>query len=168
MRSIVTLSLIVPLAAATLACGGDRPDMDLGGRDIGPDRFAVTSTDGNVRMALTDGFMYFALTEQMLDEVRDEMREATEQEGVAGRIGGFVERTVGKALQARALYPLDEVEAVRWEDDAMRVVFTRRGRSIDDAFRISDEPITTAFSEDAVRAFGEELRVMKASRSGSR
>jgi len=167
MRSMGTLFLL-PLAATLVACGGDRADMDFGGRDIGPDLFTVTSTDGNVRMALTDGFMYFALTEQVLDEVRGEMRDVTEKEGAAGLIGGFVERTVGKALQARALYPLDEVEDVRWEDDAMQVVFTQRRRSIDDAFRVSDEPITTAFSEDAVRAFGEELRALKDARGRSR
>jgi hypothetical protein len=156
---------LVFLLAAT-ACGGDRPDVDLGGRDVGPDLFSIVSTDGAVRMVLTDDFVYLALADSTVEEVRGDLRAAADQEGAAGLISGFVERTVGRALGFRALFPLDEVEDVRWEEDEMRVVFTTRGRSLNDVFRTGDQPVTRAFAEEDVRSFGDELRVLKQEQAG--
>jgi hypothetical protein len=153
------------LVAAT-ACGGDRPDVDLGGKDVGPDLFAIVSTNGTVRMVLTDDFVYLALADNTVAEVRDDLRTAAGQEGAAGFISGFVERAVGKALGFRALFPLDEIEDVRWEDGEMRVVFTTRRRNLNDLFRTDDEPVTRAFAEEDVRSFGEELRALKREQSG--
>lgn len=152
----------LPLLTVAIACG-DSPDMDFGGRDVGPDLFSIVSTDGAVRMVLTDDFVYLALTDQTRDEVRDDLRSETEREGAAGRVAGFVERTVGKALQFRALYPVDEIEDVRWEDGEMHVEFTSSKR-LDDSFKVGDDPVTHAFSEESVREFGEEFRTLKRER----
>lgn len=163
MTKHMAVALALPLAAllATTGCGGDRPDVDLGGRDVGPDLFAIETTDGGVRMVLTDEFVYLALTDSVREEARGEMQAAADQEGASGAIAGFVERTVGKALSFRAMFPVDEIEDVRWEDGEMRVVFTTRRRNLDDMFHTGDEPVTRAFAEEDVRNFGDELRALK-------
>jgi hypothetical protein len=162
MTRNMRIALALPLAAllATTACG-DRPDVDLGGRDVGPDLFTIVTSDGGVRMVLTDAFVYLALTDSVREEARGEMQAAADQEGAAGAIAGFVERTVGKALSFRALIPLDEIEDVRWEDGEMRMVFTTRRRDLNEMFQTGDEPVTRAFAEEDVRRFGDELRALK-------
>lgn len=158
---VVALALPTLVLLAAAGCRGDRADIDLGGKDVGPELFSIVSTDGGVRMVLTDDYVFLALADSTIEAVRSDMRAAAEQEGAAGFIGGFVERTVGRAMGFRALYPLDEVEDVRWDDGEMRVVFTSRRRSIDDVFRVDGEPVTRAFAEDDVRDFGDELRALK-------
>lgn len=156
------------LLAAMAGCDGDRPDVDLGGRDIGPDLFSVLSTDGGVRMALTDDYVYLALSDSGREQALEGMSEAREQEGAAGVIAGFVEQGVDRALGFRTLLPLDEIEELRWENGEMRMVFSDGQRTLDDII-IGDEPVTRTFSEEAVREFAEELRALKgehAARSG--
>jgi hypothetical protein len=163
MRSPVAAALTLPLLAVASACGDSR-DMDFGGRDIGPDLFSIVSTDGAVRMVLTDDYVYLALTDQTRDEVRDELQSAAEQEGAAGRIASFVERGVGKAMQFRALYPLDEIDDVRWEDGELRVEFSSHRKHRDGTFRVGDDPVAAIFDEESVREFGEEFRALKRER----
>jgi hypothetical protein len=162
MTRYMRVALALPLAAllATTGCG-DRPDVDLGGRDVGPDLFTIVATDGGVRMVLTDEFVYLALTDSFREEARGEVRAAADREGAPGAIAGFVERTVGKALGFRALIPLDEIEDVRWEDGELRMVFTTHRRNLDEIFQTGDEPVTRAFAEEDVRNFGDELRALK-------
>jgi hypothetical protein len=166
MRTSVTAALALPLLTVAMACG-DRPDVDFGGRDVGPELFAIVSTDGAVRLALTDDYVYLAVTDQTRDEVRDELRSAAEQErGVSGRVVGFVERTVGKALQARALYPVDDIEDIRWQGGELHIEFASGRKQRDVTFRIGDDEVTGVFDEEAVREFGEEFRALKRAQAG--
>jgi hypothetical protein len=159
MRRTWVLALLVPVLAAC----GDRPDADLdfGGEDLGPDQYAIRSEDGDVKLGLTEQYVYFGLSEEALEEARAEMREDADKEGVEGFVGGLLERTVGKALGFRAKYLVSEIEDIRWEDGALRIVFTDPDRRIDSGFRVNDEPVTEAFGEADVRAFAEEFREVK-------
>jgi hypothetical protein len=159
------------LAACTLlvalaGCGGDRAAMDFGGRDLGPDLFAITSTDDRVRMVLTDDYLYLSLTEQAAEDIRRQVAEEAEAKGRAGLVDRFVERTVSAATGFRAAYPLADVEDVRWEDGEMRIVFTRGRWDVNEAFRMDDEPVTRMFDEASVLELGEELRALKRERAG--
>jgi hypothetical protein len=160
-HTAVALALPLLILMATAGCGGDRPDMDLGGKDVGPELFSIVTTDGAVRMVLTDEFVFLALADSVREEARGDMQAAADQEGAAGVIASLVERTVGKALGFRALIPLDEIEDVRWEDGEMHMVFTTRRRTLDEMFRTGDQPVSRAFAEDDVRDFGEEFRALK-------
>lgn len=160
MKRACALALLIPL----LGCGDDTPDVDFGGEEPGPDRYAVLSTDGEMKMGLTEDFLYFALSERTREEARSEMQAAAEKEGVAGVIGGIVEKTVGRALDFRARYPVSEIRDVRWEAGGMRIVFEDPERTVGKEFRIDDRPVGEAFPEEAVRAFGEEFRRLKQER----
>lgn len=152
-------------AVVALGCRGDQR-VDFGGRDLGPDRFSGVSTDGKLRVALTDEFLYFALSEETLEEARAEMREDLAGED-AGRLGRFIERTVGTALSFRARLPLDAIEDIRWEDGEMAIIFKPgRGADADKLFGADDEPITEAFGEDVVTALGEEFRAVRREQGG--
>lgn len=158
------------LAVALLAGCGDSHDaeIDLGGEELGADRYAVLTDDGDVKMGLTDEYLYFSLSERAREEAREEMDAAAQEEGVKGVFGGIVRKTVGRALDFRARFPVDEIRDVRWEDGAMRIEFEDPDRSLGDGFEVEDRPVTEAFPETAVRSFGEEFRRLKAERDGRR
>lgn len=157
MRSRFALLLLVPL----LGCGDSGNEMDFGGEEIGPDRHAMLSEEGDVKMGLTDRYVYLALSDSIVADARSEMRGDT-SEGKGGLFGQVLEGTVGKALSFRAKLLVSEIEDVRWEDDRMRVVFTDPDRTLGENFQVDDRPIDEAFAEDDVREFGEALRRVKA------
>jgi hypothetical protein len=152
------------LLLAAVACD-DRPDVDFGGRDIGPELFSIVSTDGNVRLALTDAYVFVALAEETAEDVRSELGAARARDGAAATAMALVERGVDKALKFRTLFPLDEVEDVRWEDGRMRMIFTDPRRKLDQGVRIGDQGLENAFDEASVDEFREALRVVKQERA---
>lgn len=161
---------VLVAAVAMVAAWGCRGDqrIDFGGKDLGEERLAIVSTDGSVRLVLTDEHLYFALSEEVAGEARRDVEEDLGED--AGRLGRFISRTVNTALGFRAAYPVDVIEDVRWEDDEMRVVFVEgRGADLGKRFRIGDdESITHAFDEEAVLALRDELRAVKRERAAGR
>lgn len=153
---------IVVLTLSLAGCGDrDNASMDFGGEEIGPDRHAVVGEDGDIKLGLTDEYVYFALSEETLGKARAEMRREAEQDGAGGLVGGALEKTVGKALGFRARLPVSEIEDIRWEDERMRIVFTDPDRTFGDDLSVADRPVTEAFTEEAVREFGAALRQLK-------
>lgn len=164
MRRALALALLVPL----VGCGeASEADVDFGGEELGPDRYAVLSEDGEVKMGLTDQYLYFALSERTREQARQEMREAAEKEGVSGLIGGVVQKTVGRAIDFRARYAVSEIRDVRWENGRMRILFEDPDRSLGEEFKVSDRPVGEAFPQAAVEAFAEEFRRVKAEQPAS-
>lgn len=164
MRRALVLALLAPIAA----CGGDRGDVDMGGEDIGPDRFAVESLEGEVKLGLTDRFVYFSLSEAAAERARAEMEEELEgKEGLGGLIGGVVTSAVDRALSFRVKYTLEQIRDIRWEDGRMVIIMEDGGRRMDeDILSVDDRPATEAFSQEAVEAFAAEFRRAKAERQG--
>lgn len=159
MRRLLALALL----GSITACGGGDTEVDFGGDEIGDDRFSVLSRDGEVKMGLTDEFVYFALSESALEEARAEMEEDLgDGEGLGGMIGGMVQKGVEKALTFRAKYRVAEIEDIRWADGEMEMIFTDGGREVTDNLKIDDRPVTEAFSRDDVEAFAEAFRAVKA------
>lgn len=156
MRGLLTMALL----AALVGCDQGDADMDFGDEDLGPDVHSMASTEGEVKMGLTEEFVYFALSEEAVEEARAEMRQETDKEGLEGLIGGVVEKTVGKALAFRAKYPVEAIEDIRWEGGSMVIDFTDRDRRLGD-FEVSDQPVTEAFAEEDVREFAEAFRRVK-------
>jgi hypothetical protein len=123
----------------------------------------MLSEHGEVKMGLTDRYVYLALSDSVVSDARAEMRSGADREGIGGIVGGVVEKTVGKALGFRARLSIDDIEDIRWEDGGMRIVFTDADRTID--FDIDDRPVEEAFTEEDVREFAEAFRALKADRS---
>lgn len=156
MRGLLTMALV----AALVGCDTGDVDMDFGDEDLGPDVHSMVSTEGEVKMGLTDRYVYFGLSEEAVEEARSEMRQETDKEGLEGLLGGVVEKTVGKALGFRAKYPVTAIEDIRWEDGEMVIDFADPDRRLGD-FEVSDQPVTEAFAEDDVREFAEAFRRVK-------
>lgn len=167
MRVAVRRWGILALLAVLPACGdSNEATMDLGGDDIGPDRHAIVGRDGDVKMGLTDEYVYFGLSDETLEKARAEMRREAEGDGAGGFLGGILEKTVGKALGFRARFPVSEIEDIRWEDGRMRIVFTDPDRSFGDDFSIEDRPVTESFAEEDVREFAAAFHRVKEDAGG--
>ena len=159
-------AVLLAVAALLAGCGDSHDaEIDLGGEELGPDRYAVLTDDGAVKMGLTDEYLYFSLSERSREEARQDLDAAAREEGVKGVVGGIVQKTVGRALEFRARFAVEEIRDVRWEDGAMRIVFDDPDRSLGDRFEVEDRPVTEAFPETAVRSFAEEFRRLKAERA---
>ncbi|HSR42747.1 MAG TPA: hypothetical protein VLL48_11260 [Longimicrobiales bacterium] len=153
MRSLIALTLAVALA------GCDRgTDVDFGGEAMGPDLHAIVSEDGAVKMGLTREFVYFALSDSARAQAQAELDEDAEQ----SFLGGIMRGLVGKALDFRAKYAVSTIRDIRWEDGRMQVVFNDPDRRLDEGLEIGDgQPVTEAFTEDAVLSFAEAFRAVK-------
>lgn len=153
------------LLPAIAACGDDGADMDFGGEDLGPDRFAIHSEDGSVQMGLTQDFLYFALSDSVIAAARAEMDEdSTRREGIGGAIAGLVRGGVDRALRFRARYDVADIRDVRWEDGRMVVDFVDPDHSLSTNFEVDDRPIEEVFSQQDVEAFRQQLRDLKRER----
>lgn len=167
MRVAVRHCGILALLAVLPGCGDSNgASMDLGGEELGPDRHAMVGRDGEVKMGLTDEYVYFSLSDETVEEARAEMRREAEEDGAGGFVGGVLEKTVGRALGFRSRLPVSEIEDIRWEDGRMRIVFTEPDRSFGDNFSIEDRPVTESFAEEDVREFAEAFHRVKAQAGG--
>jgi hypothetical protein len=156
-------ALVGALLIVVAGCGGDRGAFDMGGEDIGPDLHAVESRDGEVKLGLTDRYVYFALSDAALEEARAEVSEDLEgKEGLGGVIGDVVGSAVDKALQMRIKYPIEEIRDIRWEDGEMAILLEDGGRRLDESImKVDDRPVSEAFDRDAVEEFAAEFRRLK-------
>lgn len=163
-RLVATLSPLA-LAVALAACDAGA-EVDFGGEDIGPDRFAILSDQGAVRMGLTDEFVYFALSDSVIAEASAEMEEdASGEEGIGASIAGMVRGSVERALRFRTKYPLAEIRDIRWEDGRMVVEFENGATGLGDNIHVDDRPLEESFAREDVEAFAAEFRKVRA-RSG--
>ncbi|HSH44354.1 MAG TPA: hypothetical protein VK966_00725 [Longimicrobiales bacterium] len=154
--------LLIPLLA--IACG-DSPDVDFNGEDGAEDLFVVHSDDGAVKMALTEEHVYFALSDSVLTEAQRDLEADDSSEGGIGRVvGGAVRGTVSRALRFRARYAVDEVRDIRWEDGEMVFRFTDPDRRLGTSLRVEDRPVSQAFRQEDVEAFGRAFRELRARR----
>ncbi len=128
MMRALALLLLVPLAA----CGDrGRPSVDFGGRDLGPDLFAIRSTDGGVKLGLTGEFVYFALSDSAAQAALADVDSSARTGEAPGFVGGLLRGTVGKAVKFRARYAVAEIEDIRWADGRMQFVFTDPDRKLE-------------------------------------
>lgn len=163
MRMLLTLALLIPIAA----CGDRREtEVDFGEDDLGPDRYSVLSEEGDVRMALTDRFVYFALSDSVVAEARAELEQDSAREGLGQIFGGIIETAVGKALGFRAKIPVEEIRDIRWEAGEMRIEFVDPDREMGRSFQVDDQPVSEAFDRESVEAFADAFRRLKDERGG--
>lgn len=158
MRSLIAIAL-----AATLAGCGDRGNqVDFGGDDIGPDIEAIHSQDGSVKMALTQDWVYFALSDSMRAEAQAELDADADAGGLRGFFGGLMQGVLGKALDFRAKYAVAEIRDIRWEAGRLRVEFVDPDQRLDRNLEIGEnESVDEAFAEEDVRRLSEAFRTLK-------
>lgn len=164
MRGVV----VVILAAALVGCGDRGNRVDFSGDDIGPDLHAIHSVDGEVKMGLTQDWVYFALSDSVRAEATAELRADAEAEGEPGFFGRIMETVVGRALDFRAKYAVREIEDIRWEGGRMRFQFDAPDRRLDDNLQFGEDgSVTEAFAREDVEAFGEAFRAVKRGKSAA-
>lgn len=155
--------MLLPLALLA-ACGGDeQAQVDFSGEEVGEDRHSVLSRDGEVKMGLTDRYVYFSLSDDARAQARAEVeQDLGEGEGIGGMVGGVLQKGLEKALTFRAKYPVEEIEDIHWSGGEMRIEFADGDRRIADMMKVDDRPVTEAFSRAAVEEFAEAFRRVKA------
>lgn len=154
--------MIVVLGLAMLGCGDRDGSVDFSGEEVGPDIHAIVSEDGNVKMAVTSQWVYFALSDSARAEAQAELDTDAEAGGVKGFFGGLMRGMVRRALDFRARYAVAEVRDIRWEDGGMRIEFVDPDRRVDQNLEFGEgQSVREAFSEDAVQEISEVFRAVK-------
>ncbi|MFO7895087.1 MAG: hypothetical protein R6U63_15345 [Longimicrobiales bacterium] len=150
------------LMVALVGCGDRDSQMDFSGDDVGPDVHVIHSHDGNLKMGLTEDWVYFALSDSTRAEAQAELAADAEADGLKGFFGGLMRRVVGKALNFRASYAVSEIRDIRWQDGRMHVEFDDPERQLAENLQFGeDESVVDAFAREEVESFAEAFRAMK-------
>lgn len=124
------------------------------------DRFFIESTDQAVKLGLTDEAVYMRLSDRKLREIDEELSEASDGEGIGGRIAAAVTGAVSKGLRTRVSFEHRNIRDMRWEGGEL-VVELENGEHAFGDMEVDDDDVTDRFAEDDVRAFIEEWREVK-------
>ncbi|MEM1057319.1 MAG: hypothetical protein AAGI52_17515 [Bacteroidota bacterium] len=125
----MTRLLIVFLALAPLAaCSSDEsPDDPTGtNTEAGAEGFGgplegdvlevATSSGDEIEVGVTDAVLYLRLSDATRKEAAEEMDREVPEDGLGGTIGRAVTSFVNEALQTTVQLPLEDVEALRYEN----------------------------------------------------
>lgn len=156
-------ALAVALMVALVGCGDRDSPMDFSGDEVGPDVHVIHSRDGNLKMGLTEGWVYFTLSDSTRAEAQAELDGDADADGLRGFFGGLMRRVVGKALSFRARYAVSEIRDIRWQEGRMRVEFDDPDRRLGENLEFGeDEAVVDAFAREDVESFAEAFRAVKA------
>lgn len=160
-----TLIVLAFMALSTAGCdfevGEDGAEMSFSESEQA-DLYSIVSRDDKVKMGLTEDVIYFGLSDELRQEVKEEMAE--EMEGAEGRLErsliSIVSRGVSKALNASVSYELKDVRELRWEDGRIVIELEDGPADLDD-FDVDGDDISRVFREGDVRRFAEEVERVK-------
>lgn len=89
----------------------------------------IRTTDGGVKLGFAHDTVFMGLSDSVVNSARTDMareareaRDSEDQSAFGRSIAGFVKKTVGKALGTRMIYPLQDIDSVRYDNGT--IVFT--------------------------------------------
>ena len=122
----------------------------------------IVTTNGGVDLALLGDSISSGLSPQALRKVRDETDTAkVHGSGFGADLEKMVKGTVQGAVGKRAVFPLSEVRAARYDGD--RIVFEWSGepRKIFDNMKMDGKPLLASFAPDDARRFVDAVNARK-------
>ncbi len=126
-------------------------------------RIAITTTDGDVTLLLTDDVVAFQLSNRALhrvDRKLDDCRDEDNDNVIAQAIKTAVLSTVRSVLDHSAECSVYDLRDVTYEDGHLEFR-TTRGRRVFDHLDVDDRDVVGEFSERDARAFVHEFRTLR-------
>lgn len=173
MRALLFLPLL--LAAACSSDPDPDPDPDPRSRadgvevaftdeaPRGAERLVITTREGDVDLGLTDEVVYFRLNPKRVAEIEADIDgEVSETEGLGRSIADAVTGVVTDALRHAVEVPIEDVEAVRYEDGRLEFEFAGDGEM--PAIERDGERVEEAFAPEDAERFVEAFEAVKAGR----
>lgn len=168
-------ALLIPVVLLS-ACAPDRDDVTPDDRpasqdnvDVrfedeglpGAEQIVITTREGDVDLGLTDAVLYVRLNPKKVDEIQAEIDQELEgTDGLGRSIAEAVTGVVSDAMQHAVTFPIEDVEAVRYEDGRLEVDLVGEDDAID--LGRDGEPIGEAFAPDDAERFVEAFEAIKA------
>jgi hypothetical protein len=164
VKNLVTAGWLIIAIFFLAACSQDK-DMTSNGH--GGDAEIVKSIgndEGEVDLVLTTESVYLQLSEEMLAEIKaefDDERAEEEDNALASTIKNVVLDNVEQFLQQRIEYPIEEVEAIYWDDGEIVIeVEDEHFISFDDVDG-DDGNVMETFAEDDALEFIEAFEEIR-------
>jgi hypothetical protein len=129
--------------------------------------FTITSTNGGVELVLTDTSVSMKLSESLLHEARDEMRQDLQHDpdiqkgGLAARFAHFVTGAVESLLSHTIEYPLGDIESVHYQDGGLVFAYRKKQMLSFETVNMDGKPALKSFSPEDAQAFVERFSALK-------
>lgn len=175
MRTLLLLPLLLVAACtsdadapayndAPAASGASDVDVSFSDEPMpGAEQIVITTREGDVDLGLTDEVLFIRLSPKKVDEIEEEIDAEIEgTEGLGRSIAEAVTGAVTGALRHAVQFPVDDVEAVRYENGRLDIDFVGEG-SMPNIER-DGEPVEEAFSPADAERFVEAFEAVKSGR----
>lgn len=173
MRALLLLPLLLVACApdadepdpdSETASGADSPDVSFSDEALpGDEQLVITTREGDLDLGLTDEVLFFRLSPKKVDEIEDEIdAEVGDTDGLGRSIAEAVTGVVTDALRHAVHFPIEDVEAVRYEDGRLDITFVGEGEM--PTVERDGEPIEEAFAPEDAERFAETFEALKAGR----
>ncbi|MCW8845064.1 MAG: hypothetical protein OQK99_04435 [Gammaproteobacteria bacterium] len=127
---------------------------------------SIENASGEVTLLLTHDHVAMQLSEETLQEIREEFDDAREEESdskIVNQIKNTVLDRVENLLSRQVKYPVDSIDRITWDDGEM--VFTlKSGDEAWDTIWIGSESVLETFAEDDALVFIEAFERLKRAR----
>jgi len=122
----------------------------------------IVTTNGGIDLALIGDSISSGLSPQALRKVREETDTAqVHGSGFGANLEKIVKGTVQSAVGKRAVFPISEVRAVRYEGDRLVFEWTGEPRKLFDNAKLDGKPLLASFAPDDARRFADAVNARK-------
>lgn len=164
MKNLVTAGWLTVAIFFLAACSQDSDTAANGHGRAAQIVKSISNDDGEVDLVLTTESVYLQLSEETLAEIKaefDDERAEEEDNALASTIKNVVLDNVEQFLQQRIEYPIEEVEAIYWDDGEIVIeVEDEHFISFDDV-DVDDGNVMETFAEDDALEFIEAFEEIR-------
>lgn len=122
----------------------------------------IVTTNGGIDLALIGDSISSGLSPDALRKVREETDTAkVHGKGFGADLEKMVKGTVQGAVAKRAVFPISEVRAVRYDGDRLVFEWTGGPRKIFDNMKMDGKPLLASFAPEDARRFADAVNARK-------
>jgi hypothetical protein len=129
-----------------------------------PGETTITSTDGNIELALRADTVAMRLSKRVLDEADAKLDNKRSDSKLGAMIENVVKSAVKSGLSTEVSYRLDEIKDARYEDGAIRFDYVKRHDLSFENVKQDKRPVLEMFRPDDAERFVGLVNAAKSKR----